>query len=311
MLASTGVNDDVNKLKTALDRVKGSRDYFTPQDQVTAETLASLTAIAKNLNVESDTNFILEKIYFDDAWPGLIQLEQIIRLFCGGMQNIQSYQDKIKTFRHIFHSLYTYIVDSSGKTIKRSELEAKMTEFVENYRLQMEEKGFTLRMYHWEDTPYELKLEYDEVLDWSKYFDRKLRKIATPEIWKQELLPELSNLQKKVRENGTVRLIKLEGSACLSTGVALGWAFPEVAEYTIELQPRLGQKTEPWRTDLQAQKVFNLNAIDKKIYANGNGLAVKFNIVADVTTDLNKYISASGNLFKANLQLTPENGVGE
>ena len=166
-------------------------------------------------------------------------------------------------------------------------------------------------MYHWEDTPYEIKLEYDEVLDWSKYFERKPRKIALPEVWQKELLPELSDLQKRVRESGTVRLIKLEGSACLSAGVALGWAFPEVGEYTIELQPRLGQKAEPWRTDISVEKVFNLNAIDEEIHADGNGLAVKFNIVADVTTDLDKYISESGNRFKASLQLTPEGGVGE
>jgi hypothetical protein len=190
-------------------------------------------------------------------------------------------------------------------------LEAKMTEFIENYRLQMEEKGFTLRMYHWEDTPYELKLEYDEVLDWSKYFERKSRKIASPEVWQKELLLELSDLQKRVRESGTVRLIKLEGSACLSAGVALGWSFPEVAEYTIELQPRLGQKTEPWRTDIPVQKIFNLNVTDNEIHSDGNGLAVKFNIVADVATDFDKYVSESGSLFKASLQLTPEGGVGE
>ncbi len=311
VLASTGLNDGVTKLKTALDRVRESKDYFTPQDKVTADTLASVTAITKELDVEGDESFILEKVYFDDAWPGLTNLEQIIRLFCGGMQNVHSYQEKIKTFRHIFHPLYTYIVDSSGKTINRADLEAKMTEFVENYRLQMEEKGFTLRMYHWEDAPYELKLEYDEVLDWSKYFERKSRKIATPEVWQEELLPALSALQKRVRESGTVRLIKLEGSACLSAGVALGWAFPEVGEYVIEIQPRLGQKIEPWRTDTSVQKVFNLNVLDEEIYADGSGLAVKFNIVADVTTDLDKYISNSGSRFKASLQLTPEGGIGE
>ena len=310
-LASTGLNDDVQKLKTALDRIRGSKDYFTPQDKVSADTFSDLTAIAKNLNVEGDTIFIFEKVYFDDAWPGLNQLEQIIRLFCGGMQNVKGYQEKIKTFRHIFHPLYSFIVDSSGKTIYRADLEAKMTEFVENYRLQMEEKGFTLRMYHWEDTPYELKLEYDEVLDWSKYFERKSRKIAPTDAWQQELLPELSELQKRVRESGTVRLVRLEGSSCLSAGVALGWAFPEVAEYIIELQSRLGQKTEPWRTNTSVQKVFNLNAVDDEIYADGNGLAVKFNIVADVTNDLDKYISESGSRFRASLQLTPENGVGE
>ncbi|MFA6005316.1 MAG: SAVED domain-containing protein [Patescibacteria group bacterium] len=311
VLASTGLNDGVTKLKTALERIRGSKDYFTPQDQVSADTLASITAIAKELGADADINFILEKVHFDFVWPGFTQLEQVIRLFCGGMQNVQSYQEKIKYFRHIFHPLYSYIVDSSGKTINRADLEAKMTEFVENYRLQMEEQGFTLRMYHWESTPYELKLEYDEVLDWSKHFEKNSRKIAPPEVWQKELLPELSDLEKRVRESGTVRLIKFEGSACLSAGVALGWAFPEVGEYVIELLPRLGQKTEPWRTDTSTQRVFNLTSEDCEMYADGSGLAVKFNIVADVTTDLNKYISESGSRFKASLQLTPESGVGE
>ena len=34
-------------------------------------------------------------------------------------------------------------------------------------------------------------------------------------------------------------------------------------------------------------------------------------MVADVTTDLDKYISESGSEFKASLQLTPEDGIGE
>ncbi len=312
VIACTGLSEGVSKLKTGLNRVRGSKDYFTPQDIVTDDTLNSLKDIVKELQVdEEDTSFILEKVYFEDGWPGLTQIEQIIRLFCGGMQNVENYQAKIKTFRHIFHPLYTYIVDSSGKTINRSDLETKMTEFVENYRLQMEDEGFTIRMYHWEDTSYELKLEYDEVLDWSKYFERKSRKIASVEVWQQELLPELTSLQKKIRESGTVRLIKLEGSACLSAGVALGWAFPEVAGYTIELQPRMGQKTAPWRTDVSVEQNFKLNAKDSEIQGNGSGLAVKFNIVADVTGDLNKYISESKTQFKASLELSPKNGIGE
>ena len=311
VLACIGLSDDVKKLKTALDRIRGIKDYFTPQDQITNDTLTSLSAITESLQLNTDTNFILEKIYFEDDWPGLTELEQTIRLFCGGMLNVKNYQEKTRIFRHLFHPLYTYIVDSSGKTISKSDLEAKISEFIENYKHQIEQEGFTLRIYHWEDTPYEINLTLHEVLNWSGYFERKTRKIALPTVWQGELLPQLSDLQKRIRASGTIRLIRLEGSACLSAGIALGYTFPEVAEYIIEIHPRLGQKIVPWRTDILQQKTYRLNSQENHIRVDGKDLAVKFNIVADVTNDLERYISETGTQFKIILELTPENGIGE
>jgi hypothetical protein len=311
VVACTGLSEDVEKLSRALLRIRGARDFFTQQDQITSDTKKSLAAIAKNLQVENELDFILDKVHFDSGWPDLTQIEQVVRLFCGGMLNVKAFQDKIRTFRSLFHPLYTYIVDSSGKTIDKSELEAKLHEIVENCKLSMADNGFTLRMYHWEDTPYELRLEYDEVLDWSTHFERKSRKVASATVWQDELLPALSDLQKSVRVNGVNRLIKLDGSACLSAGIALGWAFPETAEYIVQIQPRMGQKIEPWRTDVSSQTPFNLHATESEIDPEGEGLVVKFNLVADVTGDFDTYVSQSGTKFRSYLELTPENGIGE
>lgn len=311
VLASTGLSSEVTRLKTALDRIKGARDFFTSKDMVIKDTYTDLKKIAKELEVENELEFIIEKVEFENDLPGLTQLRQIIRLFCGGMLDIESYRSKSGIFRHMFHPLYTYLVDSTGKTINRSDLEAKINEFIDNYKQRIEEDGFTVRMYHWEDTPYELNLKYDEIIDWSEYFERATRKTPEARIWNENLLPELINLQKRIRQTGQARLIKFEGSATLSAGIAFGSAFPEVAGYTIQLAQRLGAKVEDWRSDVEIRSEYRLNSSDELINEAGQGLAVKFNVVADVSDQLDVFINESVKDFKASLTLQPQTGIGE
>lgn len=310
-LACTGLSEDIKTLKSSLDRIRDTKNFYSADDQLKIDSILDLKGILKGLSIEADLDFVYKKVFFDTGLPELVQMEALIRLFCGGMQTVEDYKDKAKYSRQIFFPLYAFIVDSSGKSLDRKEVEEKIEEFFETYKLKMEEDGFTLRVYHWEDAPYELKLEYDEVLDWSNHFDRKTRKIATLDIWQNELLPQLVELQKKIRASSTNRLIKIDGSSCLSAGIAIGSAFPEVAGYTIEFQARLGPKIETWRNDIIPSTSYILKSQLSKIQFDGDGLAVKFNIVADTSSDFDKYVSDSGNKFNAVLDLFPQNGIGE
>ncbi len=311
ILASTGLSPEVTRLKTAIDRIKGTEGFFTSKDKTAIDTDADLKKIAKELKVEGDLDFIIKKVEFENDLPGLTQLRQMIRLFCGGMLDVESYQSKSGTFRHMFHPLYTYLVDSTGKTINRSDLEAKINEFIDNYKQQIEEEGFTVRMYHWEDTPYELNLKYDEIIDWSEHFERATRKTPDIKIWNENLLPELINLQKRIRQSGQARLIKFEGSATLSAGIAFGSAFPEVAGYTIQLAQRLGPKVEDWRSDIEAKDEYKLNNSDELLNEKGQGLIIKFNVVADVSDQVDIFIKENNKDFKASLTLQPQTVIGE
>lgn len=311
VLASTGLSPEVTRLKIALDRIKGSSEFFTSEDNTKLATNADVKKIADELGVGEDLDFIFGRVEFENDLPGLSQLGQMIKLFCGGMLDVANYQSKSGVFRYMFHPLYTFLVDSTGKTIDRSDLEEKINEFIANYKQQIEEDGFTVRMYHWEDTPYELSLKHDEIIDWSEHFERATRKTPDSKIWNENLLPELINLQKRIRKTGQARLIKFEGSATLSAGIAFGSAFPEVAGYTIQLAQRLGSKVEDWRSDVEIKTEYKLNSSDELINEAGQGLIVKFNVVADVSDQLEIFIKENNTDFKASLTLQPQTGIGE
>lgn len=310
-LVSLGLDPKVNKLKVALDRLRGIKNFYDQADNTKIQTDNDFKAIITDLKVGNDTDFILSKLYFESDLFGLKQIEPVIRIFCGGMEKIPQYQDYIKTFRSIFDPLHTYICSSTGKVIDRKELEDKLSDCIKKFKDNIKINGFSIRMFHWEDTPYELNLKHNEVVDWSKYFNRSKRQIASSKILETILIPQLIDIQQKVRKTGPVKLIKFEGNSCLSLGIAFGWAFPEVAGYTIELNQRLGSKSEIWRTDIISKTGYHLKHKDELISKIGSGLVVKFNVVADVTDQVKVFMKESKKLFKGVLTLEPEKGIGE
>jgi hypothetical protein len=106
-----------------------------------------------------------------------------------------------------------------------------------------------------------------------------------------ELLPELKTPRDKIQAERTERLIRFRGKCALSTGIALGAAFPAVGGWTFEI-PQPPAK-DPWRSDAGTTKVTDL--LVELVDGGGTDLVLGLNIRGDGRDDIRSYINDTGN----------------
>jgi hypothetical protein len=171
------------------------------------------------------------------------------------------------------------------------------------FRDSLDKKGVSVRLYHWEDPASDLAKKWDVLLDWSKDFDRKSRRVPDPSVWRDRLMPELEAAQEQVRSSINSRLICFQPSACLSAGIALGWAFREVKGYTFELK----QGSDTWRSDLQPSLDGRLAvATDDSLDPSVSDLCVEISQQVDVTPKVNDFIWTDHKKFCGRVTLRPD-----
>lgn len=307
-LACVGMSKQLLGLQKAIERYRNVSDFYDKsKDGVTKNTRKDLEDIINKLSITSSLDFIINKVHFDTDLPGLKQQEQLIKIFVGGIQKVPRYQLILGiALEACFGSLCVLISSSAGKTLDRKSIESIIDKAFQELRNELKKTGLVIRMYHWEDEPLEASLKHHILLNWSKFFERKSRKIPDVELWQTKLLPELQETQKKIRKTAISKLIKFEGSSCLSAGIAFGWAFPEVAQYVIELT----QRGDTWRSDAKATQ--NKLLVSKQEVADDSisDLLVLFNVSADVEPKVKEFIGKNSLKHKAKLVLQPKEGVG-
>jgi CBASS immunity sensor of nucleotide second messenger signals len=256
----------------------------------------------------SGLDFLIEKVYFDTELGDMKSDQRLCHQFLGSiMQNTTAWQkcsplQLMAAYRDVAH----LVSSSVGKPLSRENIEQTIQQAVDTYHTRSL-KGIKLRLFHWEDPSFDLSQEWDVLLDWSNYFDRSSRRIPEPSIWKEKLIPQLEEAQRKVRSGTDSRLIHFRPSACLSAGIALGWAFSEVKGYTFEIE----QGSEIWQTDIRPNSDRKL-IMPEPILLNENAdaLCVEFSQIADVAPKVDQYIKKSNASFRARLSLLPDKGIG-
>src|SRR5260370_25598598 len=106
------------------------------------------------------------------------------------------------------------------------------------------EKKITVWLQNWSSETFDPPADYS--LDWSSHFDRPTRRVPSPESWKDELIPQLETLKKKIQKERKERLIRFRGKCALSSGIALGAIFPTVGGWAFEI-PQPPSKSD-WRS---------------------------------------------------------------
>lgn len=87
-------------------------------------------------------------------------------------------------------------------------------------------------------------------IEWGEQFDARQtpRKIPEPAVWQSTLLPEILAIPGKLGGQG---LVRLQGSAALTTGFAFGTAFQAIGRYLLEVEQFSPNGVELWYSDEQ------------------------------------------------------------
>lgn len=149
----------------------------------------------------------------------------------------------------------------------------------------------------------------DYVLDWVDLFpgsDDRGRLPTDPAAWNTIMLPAMLQLRKTIDAVPDLRLLRWRGQSRLSAWLAAGFAFRQVAGYTLEAR----QGPYLWRTDTPPAPDFKLAVPDLHELGTGMKVAVGVSVTGDLTEDVLDYLSNRCDEYGAVLFLRPGESLG-
>ena len=91
-LACPGLSDDLKRLRSAAEELRGARDFFRPgQDPILDNTWADLESLVQELNLPVDVAFLVDKVDFDTNLAGLTDDESLCNLFVGSLLRLDAW----------------------------------------------------------------------------------------------------------------------------------------------------------------------------------------------------------------------------
>jgi len=91
-LACPGLNEDLKRLRTAVEELRGAKDFFRPgQDAILDNTWADLESLVRELNLPVDARFLVDKAGFDTDLAGLTDDTSLCNLFVGSLLRLEAW----------------------------------------------------------------------------------------------------------------------------------------------------------------------------------------------------------------------------
>ena len=161
-------------------------------------------------------------------------------------------------------------------------------------------------------------LEPTVELDWTAFFDRATRQIATAEQWQTLLFPQLEQARATLAEMGHKtdsktgsktgsKTIAIQGLMPLTVALAVGFTFPVARRYSLQVYQRTRHQTHCWRSDATP------SAAQLKPVASGGevgeNLLLVFGITGSCQGDAEAMFESEKEL-NSWVYLEPEQGTG-
>lgn len=310
IIACLGASDDI---KSLWQKIKEYRDLLTGMtSQLLETTKPEILSKIKALGLEEYADMLMTSVNIEYGFQGMrdsdIPLMQ--NNFIGVFKRTKlSGQESPEVIDRLFTALSLIVNKKIRVPITKQELEE-----VVRTELATAKKGPAVVVYlhGWIIQSYDDPS--DVVIDWTKYFDHSTLKTPTPEVWQNELLPELLALRKKFDSDGKKRNVWLRSKAPLSAGLTFGNAFSEALGYNIQIeQPSPGsvKAVQYWQTDTPDSRDIKLATTVVDGDQDGTEIAVAVGATDDPRPKVEEFLANSGIKIRASLYLYPESGPSD
>lgn len=192
----------------------------------------------------------------------------------------------------------------------------KIATIVEEAKMRKLDRGkTTIHMNSIVKMNYETSPDY--LLDWTELFDGdaepKSHRLINPGDWHSKIMVDITKVKEKVVRYTPQNLISIKGQARLSCWFAIGFTFPSVGGFTVEVK----QRDVFWNSgvDYSSSSIEALITTDDNtgllVNENGDTLAVGLSVTGDLANDVLKYISKEEREVKSVLFIEPHSGTGD
>jgi hypothetical protein len=275
--------------KPGLARLRGASPFYDDVPGALVPTKEEIDDRLSSNGLGEFIDFIHEKVSIEIGYGDLCHDDRAIELFVARLQNHPEYANKLRAMvQPAFAEITKAIASSRGVTLERAAIDGILKAAV--LTSLAPEQGITLWIHNWTQESFDQPADY--ILDWSAHFERSSRRVPSEDVWNNELLPQFGALKKTILAEKKERLIRFRGKCTLSTGIAMGAAFPAVGGWVFEI-PQPPQK-EPWRSDapVTTPYQFDVETIDGAL--DGEDLVLGLNIKGDGRGDVMRYVESTG-----------------
>ncbi|MBI1826036.1 MAG: SAVED domain-containing protein [Planctomycetes bacterium] len=288
-LACPSFAPKLRPVETGLARFRNAKPFYDDASDALVPTKHELDQRLRKNGLADYIDFIHAKVFIEIGHGDLRHDDRALELFIARLLTHPEYAGRLRAMvQPAFAELMRAIGASKGVVLERAHIEKILRVAVAS--AGHHEKGITVWIQNW--TKESLEPKADHSLDWSSHFDRTTRRVPSFETWNNDLLPELRSLQKRITAEHMERLIRLRGKCALSTGIALGSAFPGVGGWVFEI-PQFPSKTD-WRSDATATSPYELRVEVIDGDKDGADIVLGLNIRGDGRQDIIHYVESTG-----------------
>jgi len=288
-LACPSLSPKIRPIETGIARLRGASSFYDDIPGALAPTKEELDDRLRSNGLGDFVDFIHEKVFIEIGYGDLCHDDRAIELFVARLLNHPEYAGKLRAMvQPAFAEITKAIASSKGVTLERTTIDAILRSAV--LTSLVSEDGVTLWAQNWTQETFDPPADY--VLDWSSYFDRPTRHVPSEDVWNKELLPQLGALKKTILAEKKERLLRFRGKCALSTGIAMGAAFPAVGGWVFEIpQPPM---KDPWRSDVPPTIPYQLGIETVNGELDSGDLVLGLNIKGDGRGDIMRYVESTG-----------------
>ncbi|NJN18883.1 MAG: SAVED domain-containing protein [Oscillochloris sp.] len=147
-------------------------------------------------------------------------------------------------------------------------------------------------------------------LDWTAHFSGG---VASEQIWKQHLIPDLYNLYKRVSESSAQPALVLRQRATIASAVAFGAVFPHSSGIDLWIEQRTDDREVQWwaaQEDTPTIVGHLLNELPSPIACDGDGTdtLIEVAVAQDIGTAVMQWRQAQPYRFADHIRFVPNIG---
>jgi hypothetical protein len=291
-LVCPALSAKMRPVEAALARYRNAKPFYDDDEAALTPTKAEVDSRLQKIGLdESEIAFVHSSVNFEVGHADLQQDERAHETFVVRLLKHPEYADRLlAAVQPAFAQLLRALQGKRGQVLERADVAQILRAAVS--AAEPREKSAILWMQNWTRETFDVSADY--VIDWSQHFDRAKRRVPKAETWNSHLMPELKALREKIQSERAERFIRFRGKCALSSGIALGAAFPVVGGWVFEI-PQPPSK-EPWRSDANPTSPYELKV--ELIDAGGSDLVLGVNVRGDCSEEIRRHIDSTGELPK-------------
>lgn len=144
-------------------------------------------------------------------------------------------------------------------------------------------------------------------IDWTPYFARDTRAIPSQSVWDAILFPQLGEARKQLQSTADGRFVDFRGKLPLTSLLAVGAVFSEVAGFNFRVEQPTSDETYLWRSDARPS-VAKLRDLPLSDNADGENILLAFSITGDGRAEFERFYRKNRDKFSALVVLEPDTG---